>query len=110
MNSFSVFHVVSVCASKPLVTKGLRQKSNILELGGTPWNMEHPYTTFYTTPFLACLDHLTCSHASLLAPEAMDEADGSQFDRWNGRVQALAAAHPKGLIVERPLLGLGGSE
>ena len=40
----------------------------------------------------------------------MDEADGSRFDRWNGRVQALADAHPKGLIVERPLLELGGPE
>jgi hypothetical protein len=46
-----VFHGVSVCAIKLFGTKRLRQNWNILHFGETPYNVEHHYTTFYTTVF-----------------------------------------------------------
>ena len=48
---FIVFHLVSSCGIKPFVVNGFRQKLDILLLDDTQWNVEHHYTTIYTTLF-----------------------------------------------------------
>jgi hypothetical protein len=46
-----MFHFVSGCGIKLFVINGLRQKCHILRFAETPCNMEHHYTTIYTTLF-----------------------------------------------------------